>query len=135
MKIYAIALALVATTASAEPIELFKSDRGSTSWVMYPETFSKIEDGYAAMIGKRAVNNSKPEVRVFMGVDYETCSKGFGSLYTKESIQDKWKVVSNVSTKSLATNADAIATAICEVGDEVEKLIKKPVDTRKRISV
>jgi uncharacterized GH25 family protein len=135
MKFSLIALAFVSTLATASSVEIFKSDKNTISWVAYPETFYKTQDGYAIMVGRRSVNGAQKETRDFMGVDFDTCKRGYGSLYVKKTVQDEWREASNVAIANPVTNADALAGFICEVGAEVEKIINKPVDTRKKISV
>ncbi len=135
MKYAFIALALVSTLASAESFEIFKSDKNTVSWVIYPETFYKTNNGYAVMVGRRATTPPNKENRDFMGVEFTTCTRGFGTLYTKKTMQDEWRASANVSVSNSETNADVLAGFICEVGAEVEKIMNSPVDNRKKISV
>lgn len=135
MKYSIIIFALVSNLAAAEPVEIFKSDKNTVSWVAYPETFNKVEDGYTIMIGRRSTTGSRKEIREFMGVEFNTCKHGFGSLYSRKTVQDDWQEAANVAITDPVTNADGMARFICEVGAEVERIKNKPVDTRKKIAV
>ena len=131
MKRYAALLAtlLGLSAVYAEPIEIATSDKRNTVWVMYPETFTRMQDGYSVMIAERDATGRTNENRMYTGVMRETCVNGHGALYARPSPQAKWELMSSVTLGTPLTIADATANAICIVGKELDKRV--PSDKRK----
>ena len=131
MKYLIAALALITTSAFSQPVEITKTDNNKVSWVIYPESFTKISDGFAALIAKRDLAGNKSEARMFIGVPFDTCVMGYGSVYAKLSMSEEWQLAQTVTLKNPTTVADASAKFICEVGralEEKNKTSKKKLD-------
>ena len=125
MKKIAIALALAATVISAQAEEVFLTNNSANteSWFGYPESFTKIKDAYSVLIAKRFANGN-PDQRMYAAVSFVDCTKGYGSLYLKDTEKDAWSISSNFSFSANRTVGDTIAANICNAGKEIEKSSK-----------
>lgn len=132
MKKYAILLASVLWLSSAvyaEPIEIASSAKQNTVWVMYLETFTRLQDGFSVLVAERDLTGRANENRVYAGVMRETCTNKHGSLYARVTPQGKWEPMSTVTLGSPSTVADITANVICAIGNEIDK--KSPPEKRK----
>ena len=112
MKHYIIAsLLAVSFTASAQ-VDITESEDG-TKWVGYPETVEQHSDGVSAMFGRRFPG--KTETRVFVGITYADCFRGYGNIVFRNQPDGKWGDQTNVTLQSVTTVADVLANVLCSV--------------------
>ena len=129
-KIAVILASLVSLSlANAEPVEIASSDKRNNVWVMYMETFTRMRDGFTVMIAERDITGRTNETRMYAGVMRDTCTNGHGALYARPSPQAKWELMSSVTLGNPVTIADVTATAICTIGNEIDK--RSPPEKRK----
>lgn len=128
-----LASVLGLSAAVAEPIEIAASDKSSTVWVIYTETFTKMQDGYTALVAERDATGRSNENRMYVAVMRETCVNGHGSLYARQSQQSKWELMSTVTLKSPVTIGDVTANVLCTVGITVDKRSASP--DKKKITI
>lgn len=132
MKSLLLALALFSTVASAEPFVIFKTNKNTITWVAYPETYYKTQDGYAIVIASRTGPAKNPEeIKAYVGVTIKDCEKKSGTLYSKMNIQDEWSPASNFAVAAGKSGADMLGEFICELGAEVDRL----QGTQKKLTV
>lgn len=131
MKKTAILLAslLGVTSVLAEPIEIATSEKRGNVWVMYMETFTRMQDAFTVMIAERDATGRNNETRMYAGVIRETCVNGHGGLYARPSPQAKWELMSTVTLDEPVTVADVTAKVICTLGREIDK--RSPPEKRK----
>lgn len=135
MKKYAILLAslLGLTSTFADPIEIASSEKSGAVWVMYTETFTRMQDAYAVMVAERDATGRVNENRMYAGVLHETCAKGHGSLYARQNVQAKWELISSVALSSPVTIANVTARMICVAGKDLDKRESTP--SKKKITI
>lgn len=119
MKKSVIVAALIAASANAFANEagtfIVSSNDGEEAWVFYETTYIRHTDGYSVMYGKRSLRNRANEERGYLGTDFDTCKRRFGSLSVRKTLNDNWSVVTNVSfSNGTNTVGDEIAKALCD---------------------
>lgn len=111
-----IASLVVSTSALAEPSFIARNDTGTDVFYGYLETLTQLSDGYTVMVGKRTPTT--PEHRFYIGVSFQDCNSGFGTLMARASMNDKWTAVSVVTLESVTTVGDRLALAACDAGKQ-----------------
>lgn len=111
-----IASLVVSTSALAEPSFIAMNDTGTDVFYGYSETLTNLSDGYSVLVGKRTPNT--PEQRFYVGVSFQDCRSGFGTLMARASMNDKWAAVSVVTLESVTTVGDRLALAVCDAGKQ-----------------
>ena len=110
MKHYIIALGLLATFSASAQVDITESEDG-TKWVGYPETVEQHTDGVSAMFGRRIPG--KTESRVFVGITYADCARGYGNIVFRTRPDGNWTEPTNVTLHSANTVADVLASVLC----------------------
>lgn len=109
------------TSAFAEPVEFAASAKRNSIWVMYTETFTRMQDSFSVMIAERDATGQANENRMYAGVLRETCTNGHGTLYIRVTTQSKWEPMSTVTLGSPSTIADIAASVICAINKDINK--------------
>lgn len=123
-KIIMVCMFVVSAFVCADEVHLVTNSAETESWYAYSETFTKVKDGYSVMLVHRFNKANKNDVRSWAGMSFTDCSRGYGSLYTKDSEKDNWEFTSNVSIETAKTVADIIAANICNAGEKMNKTVK-----------
>ena len=116
---------LTSLAANAEAVFIADNADQTKQWWAYVDTITKMPDGYSVMIGMRYTQEKKSEDRLYYGVSFSDCGKGFGTLYVRATQDSEWANDNNVSMAQPTTVADAIAAEICNVYKKFGKQGKK----------
>lgn len=126
--IWIAALMVAAFTVQAK--EVYITANEGTEWYIYNDTFSNEDGGYSFMVLSREVANEKNTGRVFIGVPFEDCAKGFGTMFIRENQREQWGVASPfrlvVRNGEKHTVADILASNICYAGEYLNKQKSTP---------
>jgi len=114
----------VAMTANAA-VFIANNEDQTNEWWAYAETVTRLSDGYTVMIGRRFLKESKSEARMYYGVKFADCDKGFGTLYMRETPTSQWSNDTIVSMRDRITVADIISSEICSVYEKEKTTTKK----------
>lgn len=123
MKKLVLTLSLLAASMGsfAQPIQIAANNENE-EWIGFPESFTKIKDGYSILISKRRTDIANPEeTRGYFAVTFDDCKRGHGNLYTRDDTEIDWRVATVISTKNMTTVGDQIGATICETGILIDK--------------
>lgn len=112
------AIAASSISAMAQPILFAESSDKTEQWFGHPESFEVLQDAYSVMMTRKLSRTNVSE-RSFMAVEFTTCKRGYGPLYGRNSISEKWSEIYNVTLNSPSSVGDSIADILCEVGKKV----------------
>jgi hypothetical protein len=128
--ILAIIFALSAVTSQAKEVFLTLNSDGTEAWYGYPETYTRLGDGYSILFARKYTSDNKQNARMYYAVTNEECSKGFGSLYGRVSAEEQWKIIAQFSIDANKMVGDFLAHELCLYGFEMDKKANKP-ETKK----